>query len=214
MSRFPRHFWKSHNLYFVGASSLQGSIHDLPKEEREDLLSRATAVSGLSCKRNDEQTQQKRDQILQNHLEGELRETENIVLWHDVLSNTNSTHPYNKTPPLPVSQLLETLKKYKRQFACIVYIRKEGTTDIFADLLSLGILILHAERNLSSKRDRRDAEYLRAIRVTHPEHVLELEKISLIIRNHLHLHHLIQQVRSKKKPSQKQRRRRREEESD
>ena len=135
MSDEPNDFWKRHPLYFVGASVFHRVINSLPTRKGEHLKSVSKAIPGLSCKPTEHGS-------LQSLLSGELKGKSNLVLWSDIINNTVSDHPYKYSPALPVSDLLEILKKHSDRFSAIVYCRKEGTIDIFEELLILDILIL------------------------------------------------------------------------
>ena len=203
MQNHPVDFWRRHDLYFIGASSLRNAINALPKRESDDLKTVSTAVGGLSCKPY-KSPNDRIDQDLRYHFDGDLKHKTRLVIWHDIISNSNSDHPNrNDSPAQHVPEILECLRKYKSRIACIVYVRRQGTNDIFGDLLNLGPLILHAAKNLSSKRDQKDLQYLHAISQAHPEEALELQKLIPIIRHHENLRRLIQQVRSKKSKRKK-----------
>ena len=67
-------------------------------------------------------------------LPGNLQRRKDLVLWHDVLSNSLSGHRSNNFSPQTVGQLLETLTFFGDHFRAIVYNRRIGNTDIFEKL--------------------------------------------------------------------------------
>ena len=122
---------------------------------------------------------------MQNLLEGRgvLARKSKIVIWHDVISNTITKHRSNNNTASSVEDLLEALRNYRDRIEAIVYTRREGTIDIFPELLKTQIKVLKAQSTLVSRRKSNDTKVLEDLRQIHPSVELEARLLSTIWRN-------------------------------
>ena len=164
------------SIYFIGASSLSRAIYSENYCKRKRLLSRATPIPGLSF---NNRTRNQLKVLKKLLVKGKLKEVSNIVIWHDVINNSISKHRSNNNTALDVSKLLQILLQFKNRIKCIIYTRRCGTPDIFEALVTTGILVLHTERHLSSKRNLRKPDYKEELREFYPKQHIELTFESL-----------------------------------
>ena len=126
-------------VYVIGASSLRYAVDDSPFRLRRMLLGRTFATPGLSFNPNARNYLKNLDNLLST---GCLRHRADIVIWHDLINNTLSSHRSNNYNACSVQQLLHILARHRHRIAAIVYIQREKTTYVFRQMCSSGILIL------------------------------------------------------------------------
>ena len=129
-------------FHIVAANSLFHSIKTLNTGEKTQYESLVTAIPGLSLNNNLLNLRKNLRRLLED---SPLKEKK-VVLWHDVVNNTNSSHRTNNYCPAGVEELTNYLKSKKQQILAIVYCRREGTPDLFNQLLGTGVLIIPAPR--------------------------------------------------------------------
>ena len=95
----------------VAAKSMFHSISTLKTFEKKRYESLVTAIPGLSLKNN--LLNQRRN--LRRLLEDSPLKEKKVVLWHDMVSNTISSHRTNKYCPAGVEELTNYLKSKKQQ---------------------------------------------------------------------------------------------------
>ena len=129
-----------------------------------------------------------------------------MVVWHDVVNNTISSHRTNNYRAAGVEELTNYLKSKKQQILAIVYCRREGTPDLFSQLLGTGVLIIPARKRLLSKSKQNDPEQLKEYLKLHQSADLELKSLRLVVAHKERLSELIGNIRGKQqRPSQTRR---------
>ena len=143
---------------------------------------------------------------LRRLLEDSPLKEKKVVVWHDVVNNTISSHRTNKHRPAGVQELTNYLKSKKQQILAIVYCRREGTPDLFSQLLGTGVLIIPATKRLLSKSKQNDPEQLKEYLKLHHSADLELKSLRLVVAHKERLSELIGNIRGKQqRPSQTRR---------
>ena len=104
-------------VVFIGASSLSHSIDRYPNIKRR-LGRRIKATPGLSFNPQADREKQVR------HILRLVPRGEGIILWHDVLNNSITSHPQIKRTPLTPEQLVEKVSSVPN-LTGIVYIQRE-----------------------------------------------------------------------------------------
>ena len=107
--------------HVAGASSLSKALKSLYYQNRKSYFPVVTAIPGLSLKQQSYRTSDDYLRSLQN-----LPTCENLVIWHDVINNTLSEHPFKKTPAVSSQALVETLKTFGNKVSAIVYCQWVG----------------------------------------------------------------------------------------
>ena len=129
-----------------------------------------------------------------------------MVVWHDVVNNTISSHKTNNYRPAGVEELTNYLKSKKQQILAIVYCRREGTPELFSQLLDTGVLINPATKWLLSKSKQNDPEQLKDKLKLHQSAKMELKSLRLLVAHRERLSELIGNIRGKQqRPSQTRR---------
>ena len=146
-------------FHIVAASSLFHSINTLNTCEKKQYESLVTAIPGLSLNKN----LLNQGKNLRRLLEDSPLKEKKVVVWHEVVNNTISSHSHrtNNYRPAGVEELTNYLKSKKQQLLAIVYCRREGTPALFSQLLGTGVLIISATKRLHSKSQQNDPEQLK-----------------------------------------------------
>ena len=104
-----------------------------------------------------------------------------MVVWHDVVNNTISSHRTNNYRLAGVEELKDYSKSKKQQILAIVFCRNEGTPDLFSQLLGIGVLIIPATKRLLSKSTQNDPEHFKENLKLHQSAELELKSLRLVV---------------------------------
>ena len=189
-------------FHFVAANSLFHSINTLNACEKKQYESLVTATPGLSLNNNLLNQRKNLRRLLED---SPLKEKKDVV-WLDVVNNTVSSHRTNNYRPAGVEERTNYLKSKKQHILAIVYCRREGTPDLFSQLLGTGLLIIPATKRLLSKTKQNDSEQLREYLKLHQSAELELKSLRLIVAHKERLSELIGKIRGKQQgPSQTKR---------
>ena len=132
-------------------------MKDFELEERRETEQMIYAVPGLSSNPKT----LNRGKNLRVLLEQQPLASKQIILWHDVLKNSISSHRTNNYTPCPVDDLLEYLQSKRKQISAIVYCRRTSTQDIFEDLRKTEIIAINTTSNFISTSERKSPEVLR-----------------------------------------------------
>ena len=162
-------------FHIVAASSLFRGINTLNTCEKKQYESLVTAILGLSLNNNLLNQRKNLRRLLED---GPLKEKK-VVVWHDVVKNTISSHRTNNYRPAGIEELTSYLKSKKQQILAIVYCRREGTPDLFIQILGTGVLIIPATKQLLSKSKQNIPEQLKEYLNQSAE--LELKSLRLVV---------------------------------
>ena len=187
----------------VAASSLYHSLKDLEQKQRRETQQKVYAVPGHSLNPNI----LNRGKDLRVLLELQPLACKQIIIWHDVLNNSISSHRMNNYTPCPLDELLAYIQSKRRQMSCIVYCRRTGTPDIFEDLRKTEVIVKKITGSLISRRKRQNSAVLREHFQLHQSNELELKSLRVVLSHRDHVVGLFSRIRAQtKKPSQGRRR--------
>ena len=113
---------------------------------------------------------------------GPLARKQNIVIWHDVISNSLSKHRSNNYTSLSPEELIQLLFEFRNRIRAIVYVQRSGSPNILKKLFSSGILILDAQNKLLSQRKRRTPSVIRALSSVHPSLALDSHLLRIVTK--------------------------------
>ena len=114
-------------IKIVAASSLSRSIAKLDESEQHKLADSVHSLPGLNL-------DPKTANYCYDYLTSTQLRKRNLILWHDLLNNTITSHPKNNNIPQTVDQLIATLKTIPNLF-CVVTCQRVGAPYIFDDLV-------------------------------------------------------------------------------
>ena len=120
----------------VAASSLYHSLKNLELEQRRETEQKVYAVPGLSLNPNT----LNRGKNLRVLLERQPLVSKQIILRHERLKNTISSHRTNNYTPCPLDKLLACLQSKPKHIIAIVYCRRTSIPEIYEDLRKTEII--------------------------------------------------------------------------
>ena len=120
---------KKQLVFIVAASSLHHALETLTADE-DHFKDKIYTIPGLSLNPNTKNPRK----IVQNLLSKDLKDKNNIVIWHDVLNNSISRHDSNNFCALSESELVENLKSIQKKLSALVYCHRFRTSEIFEPL--------------------------------------------------------------------------------
>ena len=114
-------------IKIVAASSLSRSIAKLDESEQHKLADSVHSLPGLNLDPNTAN-------YCYDYLTSTQLRKRNLILWHDLLNNTITSHPKKNNIPQTVDQLIANLKTIPNLF-CVVTCQRVGAPYIFDDLV-------------------------------------------------------------------------------
>ena len=129
---------------------------------------------------------------------GILQHRSDVVIWHDVISNSITPLHSNSNTALSKEELFHALKRFDCNVVGIVYLQRKGTPDIFDELCNLKVgRVINGRRHLLPKFKQKQKWYENQLAEVHPHVSIELNFINIILREKANLHKLTLKNRSK-----------------
>ena len=175
-------------VFIIGASSLRAGIESTSGNQRKELSRKPFYVRRLSLKPNSISQILNLGFLLRR---GKLKFKTNIVLWHDVISNTITEHRLNYNRAETVDSLIATLRKFSHRIPAIIYCQREGSSYIFEELVSNGILVIPAAKKLISKRNQKDRWHQEYLGEVHLAKSVERRFIHTILKGSGNLKYIV-----------------------
>ena len=81
-----------------------------------------------------------------------------LIIWHDVLNKSITSHRSNNNTPQSIDELLATWQRFQHHFKAIVYNRRIGTPDFFERLRIKNVLNFVEKKTVAfqSQKDNSD----------------------------------------------------------
>ena len=199
------HIFHFRMVYVIGASSLRRAIDKAPTSIRKSIQGKVFAVLGLSF----HPTAKNPNKQLQNLLKNGLKSCKKIVIWHDLVNNSLSSHRSIGNRNCSPDVFIKILEPFREQITAIIYNQRIGTPNIHKKLVEASYITFNPKQHLLSNRKRRSAEFNQELWKLHPLERIELHILQIILHHQNNLHRLLRRNRSKfkKNMSQKQRKR-------
>ena len=161
-------------IKIVGASSLYHSINKLEQSEQDKLADPVHSFPGLNL-----------DPSTSNYCIDYLSSTPlrncKIVLWHDLLNNTITSHPKKGNIPQTIEELIATLKTIPNLF-CVVTCQRKGAPYIFDNLLnSLVCYVIDVTKHIISASERIDESLIAKYRKLHQAADIESRTLATVL---------------------------------
>ena len=173
----------THMVFIIAASSLDHALKTLTLVEQTSYNDEIFSIPGLSLNKNTRNPRK----IVQNLLSKDLKEQNNIVIWHDVLNNSISRHESNNFQALTVPELIDVLKGLQDKLSALVYCQRHRTPNIFDALNVLktehNIEVFNIVKDFISSKKQKDPELLKKYKALHQSPELELKSLNFILRN-------------------------------
>ena len=177
-------------MYIIGASSLKRAINSQPHSLKKSI----TAISSLSLNPYVNRLSINLPFLLER---GSLKNRSKLVLWHDLLNNSVTSHKSNNFIPLTIEQLIKQLLCYKERISAIVYCYRFGAPNYFEPFKQAGFLVIRVTRNSISPRKQQSQKLISQYSEIHPPTVLELKSLNIILQQSSKLKALSQNTRRK-----------------
>ena len=177
-------------VHILAASSLHHAVKSVQYSEKKELLTKITTVLGLSFNPNTKNWL-KYALLVKDRLSTKT----DIVVWHDLINNSISSHKLNNYRPSSVQELANYLTTNNNKFKALVYCQRTGTPDIFKELLSTGILVLRVTEHLIS--ERKEKTMLGDYRVLHQETAREIKSLDIVLRQQRNLKALLKKEKGR-----------------
>ena len=160
-------FFIYHTILVVAASSLSRSLKTMDKKDRVTVDEFVYSSPGLNLNPNT-------SNWVYDYLSSPSFESCNIMLWHDLLKNTITTHPKMKNLLQTVEQLVSTIKTL-RNIKCVVTCQRDGAPPIFNTLLEcLNCYVIDVTMHIISASEKPDEATLTENKKLHQSPELEL----------------------------------------
>ena len=141
-------------------------------------------------------------------LSKDLKEKNNIIIWHDVLNNSISRHESNNFHALTVPELIDVFKDLHNKLSALVYCQRHRTPNIFEDFNVLktdhNIELFSIVEDFVSSKKQKNPELLKKYKALHQSPGLELKSLDFILRKENQLSAITDKSRPKR-PSKRAR---------
>ena len=181
-------------VFILGASSLFHAINSLPKNSQNRYTSTVFSLPDLSLNpfaANYRKT-------VQYQLDNVFRHRSDIIIWHDAINNSLTSHRTNNYRELALPELATVLEHFQDRLKAIVYCPRNGAPNIFGFLKQTSIVTLHVITDLVSKRKQKDQNLIKEYYQLHQKHHLELKSLTLVLTHQNPLRCLLKKTRHSK----------------
>ena len=139
----------------IGASSLKRALQNLDFDNQNKLGNFITPIPSLNLNPYVQSDTLKLSFLL---VQGILRNTNQLVIWHDILNNSLIPHKSNNTTALTPKELATELLEYKSRI--LVYCERIGAPHAFDDLRDQDFTVIRVTENLLSRKKQNDIPLL------------------------------------------------------
>ena len=194
-------------VVIIGASSLHLALEDWASvggngELQEDVIHYKGVTFHPKSKSN---------KIVRNILRDEIKRNKSVIIWHDVINNSISKHPFNPRTPLTANQLVSEIKPLinsNPRIEGLVYCQRDGAPYIFEDLKKLPIPVVQVTTDKISNSKQQDKDQLEGYRELHQETALEIKTLTIIRNNSSNLSDILTKKKNRQKKQREARRKR------
>ena len=124
-----------------------------------------------------------------------------FFVWHEVINNTITDHPFYPRAPLSSAQLLKEVRALK-QIVDVVYCEREGAPGIQSELKTVNIAVVNVVKDLIYNSKRKYSSQINEYNELHQQHSLEIHSLEIVINNGIDLDRLL---KKRKTPNKQQR---------
>ena len=140
----PRKPKTSLMINIKGASSLKRALQNLDFDNRNTLGNFITAIPSLSLNPYVQSNTLKFFFLLDH---GILTNTNQSVIWRDILNNSLTPHKSDNNTALTPKELATELLKYKSRITALVYCERIGAPHAFDDLRDQGFIVIQVRKS-------------------------------------------------------------------
>ena len=188
----------------TGASSLKRVLQNLDFDSRNTLGNFITAIPSLSLNPYVQSDTLKLSFLLDH---GIFKNTNQLVIWHDILNNSLTPHKSINNTALTPKALATNLLNYKSRITTLVFCELIRAPHALDDLRDQDFIVIRVTANLLFRRKQNDMSVLNEYSRLHPVADIELKCLVIVLEHRNNLKALSQNTKSSsKKPSQRKRR--------
>ena len=168
---------------FIGASCLDNTKNSLSYRERQNLSQRLYCIRGLSFKSANLELRKEEFKDL-NYLltRGKLKTANDIVLWHDIVSNSINSHKCNRNTHCHIDEFQVILNGFGSRISDVAYARRCGALNYFKQLKNKKYWV-NNEKIFLSDRKQKCADTVSELRKVHPCVKLEFHLFDILNRH-------------------------------
>ena len=175
-----------------------------PPKKEINIKKKIFSIPGLSLNPHTKNPRK----IVQNLLSKDLKDKNNVVIWHDVINNSISRHDSNNFNALSVPDLIDVLISLQDKLSSLVSCHRFRTPYIFDALNVLetdyNIKVFNVVKDFISSKKQKNPKLLKKFRALHQSPELELKNLDLLLRKENELSS-IKDKRRPKRPSKRAR---------
>ena len=176
----------------VAASSLSHSLDTLDEHTRNSVTGVVHAFPGLNL-------DPKQNNCVLDFLNCEPLKDRQVILWHDLINNSITSHPKKNNTPLTVDELVSTLQQLKNLY-CVVTCQRDGAPYIFDILLNkLNCYVIDITKHLISATDKLDQSKLEKYSKLHQSPELELRSLGVVLHHSSNLQQIFKSRGTKRR---------------
>ena len=158
-------------VFVLAVRFLHHALKTLTTEEKITLEGEVYFIPGLSLNTITETTRK----IMQNLMNNELKDKNNVVIWHDVINNSSSRRKNNGFRCVLVPELLTVLKTLKNRLRVLVYRHRDQTPNFVEEFKNQSFTVLHVEKFFVSSEKKKDQDFMKQFREIHQNPELDLK---------------------------------------
>ena len=184
----------------IGANSLHQALQTRgpqPQQKAETLSANVYSDTGI-CLHPLERDPKK---SLQNIIKG-FDYGQEFIVWHDVINNTITDHPFDPLTPLSSAQLLKEIRVLK-QTVGVVFCEREGAPGIQSELKTLNKPVVNVANKIISNSKQKDSSQTNEYNELHQQHSLEIQSLEIVINNGIDLNRLLKKRKKLNKQQRK-----------
>ena len=166
-------------MRIIAASSLSSALRTLFFKAQQKLKKGLvlTTIPGLNC--HEETPTRSKSAIF--YLK--KFKNEEVVIWHDAINNSLSSHQNNYENPYSGKELAHQLKPFSRRIRSIIYCQIDGTPNIYQDLKTANFPVVSITRDIISKRKVKNNQELKKYRPLYQSATTELKVFFIVLRH-------------------------------
>ena len=138
-------------------------------------------------------------------LDNVFRHKSDIIIWHDAINNSLTSHRTNNYRELALPELATVLEHHQDRLKAIVYCPRNGAPNISGFLKQKSIVTFHVITDLLSKRKQKDQNLIKEYYQLHQKHHLELKSLTIVLTHQNSFRCLLKKTRHSKLNKQRRR---------
>ena len=174
-------------MHIIAASCLRPIAEEAEKENNH-LRGQLTAIPGLGLNPHHPNPKQRLQFLLNN--DETLRGKSDLIIWHDIISNTISRHPNPRNDPskdypaAETEELCSILRSFEPRIRAILHCQRHRAKIIYHKLLETSIHIIDLDKKLKSHPKKTDPIVRIELGKVYLNLQLERQFISIIFKNY------------------------------